>query len=225
MKNIGKIYRYAQAFSDAAGLAELEGMLWGGAQPKTAPEASQQPAAQPTAQPTAQQSATPWLAQQPAKQPVNKPDDPRLQIGKREAYLMRGLDTRFQPVVKEFLERCYAAGLPVAITDGFRSCAVQQKLYDQGRKNDKPKVTNAPPGSSLHNYGLAIDVARKKDKGFGFNYRWKEGEYDKVVAIAKSLGLRWGGDWKNFKDKPHFEFVSQQDIALGKFKPQKQCKV
>ncbi|MNW55605.1 Peptidoglycan L-alanyl-D-glutamate endopeptidase CwlK precursor [compost metagenome] len=26
-----------------------------------------------------------------------------------------------------------------------------------------------------------------------------------VVEIAKSLGFDWGGDWRSFKDMPHFE--------------------
>lgn len=31
----------------------------------------------------------------------------------------------------------------------------------------------------------------------------------KVLAIAKKLGIKivWGGDWKNFKDRPHYELV------------------
>ena len=58
-------------------------------------------------------------------------------------------------------------GFTVQISAGYRSLEEQATLYGQGRvysyngKNysnlAKPNVTNAKPGQSYHNYGLAID--------------------------------------------------------------------
>lgn len=42
---------------------------------------------------------------------------------------------------------------------GLRSLDEQGKLYAQGRTIPGPIVTNAPPGSSAHNYGCATDWA------------------------------------------------------------------
>lgn len=102
------------------------------------------------------------------------------------------------------------------ITDGFRSVAEQNRLYEQGRTTKGNIVTNAKGGESYHNYGLAIDFALKTSSG---NVIWdwqydgnKNGKADwaEVVSIAKSLGFEWGGDWAQFKDYPHL----QMDFGL-----------
>lgn len=84
------------------------------------------------------------------------------------------------------------------------------KLFDaQGRKLGI--VTRAKAGQSIHNYGLALDIVLIKDGGTA---SWEDNiDFDKdgkadwmeVVNIFKANGWTWGGDWKSFKDKPHFE--------------------
>jgi len=73
-----------------------------------------------------------------------------------------------------------------------------------------PKVTNAKGGMSYHNYGLAIDIVLIID---GKSASWEikkdfdsDGKADwmEVVAIFKSFGWEWGGDW-GFVDNPHFQ--------------------
>jgi len=118
------------------------------------------------------------------------------------------------PAVKfateKLIERCYNQGIEIRITHGYRSPAEQQALYNQGRYgNPPPIVTNAPPGRSNHNYGLAIDfvllkgVYDMKIDTDGNNIA----DWIDVVTHAKMLGFTWGGDWKSFKDYPHFEMT------------------
>lgn len=129
------------------------------------------------------------------------------------------LDQKMQPIVREFVRRATAAGLPVAITSGRRTMAEQKALYDQGRTSGGSIVTNAKPGESAHNFGLAVDFAPLNSVGMAHwpdNYDW-----GKVAAIGKALGLSWGGDWTGgFVDKPHLEFsawkVAQADWKAGK---------
>jgi peptidoglycan LD-endopeptidase CwlK len=33
--------------------------------------------------------------------------------------------------------------------------------------------------------------------------------YKEVAVLGKQLGLSWGGDWKHFKDEPHYELHPQ----------------
>ena len=47
-------------------------------------------------------------------------------------------------------------GSPIQISSGYRDQAAQQLLWDQREQNLYPV---APPGSSLHERGLAADVA------------------------------------------------------------------
>ena len=118
------------------------------------------------------------------------------------------LDPRFQPLVKQLLDESNKLTSPwiTFITDGFRTYAEQEKLYAQGRTTPGNIVTNAKPGTSNHEKGLAVDLAFQKDGKLSYEQRY----YDLIVPIAKKLGIDWGGNWK-FVDKPHFEKLKFDD--------------
>jgi peptidoglycan L-alanyl-D-glutamate endopeptidase CwlK len=94
----------------------------------------------------------------------------------------------------------------------YRSNELQNKLFNQ-----RPKVTNAKGGQSIHNYGLAFDIVLLYDNDKNGNFETASWDmikdYDKdskadfmeIVNYFKSKGWTWGGDWKSFKDAPHFE--------------------
>lgn len=73
-------------------------------------------------------------------------------------------------------------------------------------------VSNAKPGTSVHNYGLAIDYFLVSDDGnislWTVNDKWR-----RVAAIAKSMGFEWGGDWTSFKDYPHLQYTKGLTIS------------
>jgi len=99
----------------------------------------------------------------------------------------------------------------VRFTHTLRTIAEQEALYALGRTKPGKKVTNAKGGSSFHNYGLAIDICLIID---GKDVSWetlkdydgdKVADWMEVVAIFKSRGWEWGGDFKSIKDAPHFQ--------------------
>ena len=99
----------------------------------------------------------------------------------------------------------------VRIAQGLRTFAEQDALYAQGRTKPGKKVTNAKGGQSIHNYGLAVDIVLILD---GKTASWDEkSDFDRdqqsdwmeVVSEFKKAGWVWGGDWRTFKDMPHFE--------------------
>ena len=99
----------------------------------------------------------------------------------------------------------------IRITQGLRSFDEQAKLYAQGRTTPGKKVTNAAAGQSIHNYGLAVDICLVID---GKDVSWdtaKDWDNDGVadwyecVRVFAKYGWDWGGNWKTFKDLPHFE--------------------
>lgn len=79
----------------------------------------------------------------------------------------------------------------------YRSPQEQDELF-----NKRPKVTNAKGWQSIHNYGLAFDIVLIVDGKavWTVNKEWKQ-----VADYFKSKGWEWGGDWKSFKDAPHFQ--------------------
>lgn len=106
-------------------------------------------------------------------------------------------------------------GHPVRINEGFRSFERQDALYRQGRFGDtRPIVTNARAGESMHNYGVAVDFVFIKE-----GYNASEMLWQKLGQVGKAQGFEWGGDWKNFVDRPHFELVF--DFSLKDFQENK----
>ena len=102
------------------------------------------------------------------------------------------------------------AGVVLRFAYVFRSFAEQDALYKQ-----VPKVTKAKGGQSIHNYGLAFDIVLiiNGKASWAIDSNWL-----KVVNYFKSKGWEWGGDWKSFKDAPHFQktfgYTWQECLAL-----------
>lgn len=102
-------------------------------------------------------------------------------------------------------------GIKLRVIQGYRTYAEQDALYAQGRTTKGNKVTNAKGGQSNHNFGLAIDVAEIKNGTIDWNEQ--ETVLAKVAPIGKKWGFEWGGDWKSFKDKPHFEMMFGKSLS------------
>lgn len=108
-----------------------------------------------------------------------------------------------QPLVQrqanEILRSMDLLGMPMRITEGYRSIARQNELYAQGRTTKGNIVTQAKGGESLHNYGVAVDFVFLK------GYDVPESQWNMFGTVAVSKGFEWGGSWKGFVDKPHVE--------------------
>ena len=124
---------------------------------------------------------------------------------------MRGIEylhPELQPVVEKFVAECKKQGLPVLITETWRSKQEQDGFYAKGRTAPGNIITNAKYPYSPHCWGVAFDFCRNVK---GREYDNSDGFFDKVGRIAEKLfdgteyDLFWGGDWKNFVDKPHVE--------------------
>lgn len=116
--------------------------------------------------------------------------------------------TGLHPVVRQaterLIERSYARGVPILITQGLRSIAEQNALFAQGRTKHGKIVTNARGGYSNHNFGVAVDFCLLLSDGKSVSWNVNK-DWMAVVEIAKGLGFEWGGNWSSFKDYPHLE--------------------
>lgn len=110
------------------------------------------------------------------------------------------LHPKAKPIFATFIDRIKKLGYDVTITSSYRTFQKQAQLK-------KENSANAAAGRSFHNYGLACDINLEKDGKF-----WKKAtsvaEWNKtgVPELAKSLGLLWGGTYKNYLDAIHFEY-------------------
>jgi peptidoglycan L-alanyl-D-glutamate endopeptidase CwlK len=96
-------------------------------------------------------------------------------------------------------------GLPM-VTQGYRSPAEQNALYEQGRTKPGLVVTYKRGGESKHNLvpARALDVAFMLSNG---QVSWSAELLAKFAGLMKEASkvVHWGGDWPGFKDRPHFE--------------------
>jgi peptidoglycan L-alanyl-D-glutamate endopeptidase CwlK len=98
--------------------------------------------------------------------------------------------------VRKLLELAAAEGHQLVVVQGLRTFAEQDALYRQ-----RPRVTNARAGQSMHNYGLACDLAFVVDG----KVSWDDKLYPAIGRWASAAGLEWGGTWRTFKDLPHVQ--------------------
>lgn len=120
-------------------------------------------------------------------------------------------------VAINYIESAMPTTMCIRIVQGLRTIEEQNNLYAQGRTAPGKVVTNAKGGKSYHNYGLAIDFAIMYDMDINGSFEklsWdifydhdKNGKRDwlQVVDFFKSIGYKYGGDWKSLKDYPHLE--------------------
>ncbi|MBL3550100.1 M15 family metallopeptidase [Chryseobacterium sp. KMC2] len=123
--------------------------------------------------------------------------------------------------VKQIIKECDKAltgRAKIRITQGLRSFEEQERLYAIGRLTSGKKVTNAKAGQSIHNYGFAVDICLIIDGKMASWGTAKDWDNDRVadwyecVKIFARHGWDWGGNWKTFKDLPHFE---KKNISQG----------
>lgn len=115
--------------------------------------------------------------------------------------------------VRVFLRLCKEQGLKVLITQTVRDDEYQAYLYSQGRTRSGSIVTNSKR-TTFHGAGLAFDICQNikgqeySDAAFFVN----------CAAIAKHLGFSWGGDWKSFPDRPHFQWDERGAYTFSRTK-------
>lgn len=106
----------------------------------------------------------------------------------------------------------------VEVISGLRSWSQQAALYAQGRTKPGRIVTKARPGSSWHNYGLAIDLGLFQT-GIYLDERkpaLAEVLYRQLGDLAAKHGIEWAGNWKSFPEGPHFQVTFGLSLARAR---------
>lgn len=94
------------------------------------------------------------------------------------------------------------------LTCTYRPNSEQNDLYAEGRENKNPKKTNAKAGESPHNFkpSFAFDIAFLPDAK-SKKLDWTPSLFADFYQIISEIEpqIEWGGSWRNFKDRPHFQ--------------------
>lgn len=89
-------------------------------------------------------------------------------------------------------------GLRALVTETVRDDAYQKMLAEKGYAA-KGAVT---PSFHAEHAGLAFDIC-KNEKGHEYD---DPVFFERMGALGKKVGFSWGGDWKSFPDRPHFQW-------------------
>ena len=98
----------------------------------------------------------------------------------------------------------YAQGrVPITKVNLLRSKAHMRPITDS---ENKYIVTNADgvKAKSKHQSGRALDVV-PSENGKAVWPPKSDGRWDEISRTFKNHGFRWGGDWKDFEDFPHYQ--------------------
>lgn len=125
-------------------------------------------------------------------------------FSKRSLNNLKNVDKRLIHICNELINH-----IDFTVIEGHRSLERQLELYEQGYSQ-----IDGITKKGKHNYlpSLAIDIIPYKKGHNPFDGSKKSEEMFNTLAkefkkVANELGYKitWGGDWKSFKDLPHFQ--------------------
>ena len=117
------------------------------------------------------------------------------QLSSRSEHALQGVNPDLVRVVRRAIT---LTNIDFVVTEGVRSKERQQELFDAKAS----KTLN-----SRHLTGHAVDLAPI----IGGRVAWDWPPFHelaramKQAAAAEGVAIVWGGDWRTFKDGPHFE--------------------
>ena len=111
----------------------------------------------------------------------------------------RWLYPDFRQRLQSIESQMESEGFPVRVVEGFRSFLRSELLYNQGRTIPGKIVTQAKPGQSFHNYGMAVDYCFHGPDPYSDHHPWAL-----LGKVALASGCRWGGTFSH-PDRPHVE--------------------
>ncbi len=113
-----------------------------------------------------------------------------MSLNERSRKNLAGVHPDLVAVVERARERC-----DFLVTEGLRTKERQAFLVKAGKSQTQ---------NSRHLYGLAVDLC-DTDGCYDVPDMREIAKAMKAAAIELEVPIRWGGDWKTFKDTPHFE--------------------
>lgn len=120
---------------------------------------------------------------------------------KRNRENLEKLATNTKKAAYQWYQFCIDNGIDILIHETIRT-KEQQEAYVASGKSQTMK--------SYHLVGQALDfVPAYIDAGGKPGVDWSSYDkepWKKAIAKSKALGFEWGGDWKNFVDKPHLQY-------------------
>lgn len=116
-------------------------------------------------------------------------------LGVKSLSKLEGVHPDLVKVVKRAIE---ITDVDFTVLEGIRSVKRQKELFDLGHSKTM---------RSRHITGHAVDLGAYVERTVSWNQKW----YDMIAKAMKEsakemdVPIEWGGDWRHFKDSPHFQ--------------------
>lgn len=128
---------------------------------------------------------------------------------------VNGLYPPFLAALRSVLARCAAEGKRYVATSGLRDMREQAALYTRGRTTPGMIVTNAKPGQSYHNFGLAVDFALDTSDAPGLQPAYDDASLARLAELSSLAGLEAGMFFRSIHDTPHIQWALPAGVSLG----------
>lgn len=134
------------------------------------------------------------------------------------ASLNKKARAKLEPFVIAAQEAMAKRNVTIEVISGLRSWQQQAALFAQGRTKPGRIVTKARPGSSWHNFGLAIDLGLFQAGVYLDEKKpaLADALYTHLGNIAAEHGIEWAGNWKSFPEGPHFQVTFGLSLAAAR---------
>ncbi len=116
-------------------------------------------------------------------------------LGKRSLSRLEGVDGDLVRVVNRAIQ---ITEVDFTVLEGLRTEERQKILYERGASTTM---------KSRHLIGEAVDLGAYVDGQVDWSWPlyYKIAEAMKKAAKELGVSITWGGDWKSFKDGPHYQ--------------------
>jgi peptidoglycan LD-endopeptidase CwlK len=121
-------------------------------------------------------------------------------MNERSEKALVGVNDKLVKIVRRASE---LSELPFIVTEGMRSVERQKVLMAKGASRTM---------NSKHLTGRAVDLAPILEGEVRWDWPlfYKLADAMKQAAKELNVAIVWGGDWKTFKDGPHFELGAKE---------------
>lgn len=130
-------------------------------------------------------------------------------------YHLKQLNPSVQKKFEQLIAAIQAKGYDVKVNSSYRSFARQNEIKNNPKDSSYDPNAGAP-GLSYHNYGMALDLqVSKNGKNYGKTTSDAEWLSTGIPQLAKSMGMRWGGDaFGSYQDAVHFDYPIKDTATL-----------
>lgn len=140
------------------------------------------------------------FAQKPVQSTTKGEYTPSQKISNKQSNedYIKELNPTMQTKVRQLMAFAESNNIPFRITSGYRTREEQLELIEK-YKNQPGRAAGAD--TSPHRFGRAIDIRVRN---------LSEAQTTKLGNYAKSIGLRWGGDFRTCRERWHFDIQANK---------------